>query len=178
MGFDTAFAATVPRLLGMIERTGAEKEQNAGDQKAQQGDSKAGAEGGMVADEPDHAWAWGVAQKVDEKQLDRNSRGTDRCGDRVDDGGVERTVPDEDDEERDSKAGNDRRARAEEAEESGRDGEHGGPGRDKVEGAVVGAQPALGDPAAEGGTTKSANGRQGSDDQASGSGRVAGVTLQ
>src|SRR5271163_4400705 len=107
------------------EGTGAEKEQEGGKEKADQGDAEPGAQRGVVADQADQAGAGSVTEGVDEEELDRDGGGADGGGNGVDDGGVERAVAEEDAEESYAEAGYDGRFRSEEAEHGGWDGEQG-----------------------------------------------------
>jgi hypothetical protein len=89
---------------------------------------------------------------VNDEEIEADGGGAHRRGDRVDDGGVERAGVEEEKEFGGKERGHGPGRGAEEDQNAAGQGEGDAPEREQVEGAVVGAQPALGDPAADEGS--------------------------
>ena len=105
----------------------------------------------MIGDFADDLRRKSIAEEVNTEEIDGDRRGADRCGDGVDDGGVEWTGVEEEEELRSEERRDCKAAGAEEEQHTEGQGECNGPEAEQVKCAVVGAEPALCDYAADGG---------------------------
>ncbi len=89
-----------------------------------------------------------VTEAMNEEEIERDGGGADWPRNRIDDGGVERTSVEEEKELGHEEHWDGPRARAKEEQCAEGQRERDAPEREQVERAMIGAQPALGDPAA------------------------------
>ena len=99
-----------------------DEQQDGGDQHGHEGQPKAHRECRSVADDADQFGRRRVAKRMDQEYLDGDGRGADRCGNRVDDRGIERSHAEEDKKHGDRERRQHRGPRAEEAQHSRRNG--------------------------------------------------------
>ena len=127
-------------------RTDREMREDKGDERGAESD----AQRGVVGDLADDLRREGVAEEMNVEEIHRNSSGADGCGDGIDDGGIERTGVEEEEELRRKQRWDNPTAGAEEKQNAEGQRESYAPEAEQVEGAVIGAEPALCDPAANG----------------------------
>ena len=138
-------------------KAGAIPEDETGYDEEDQGCAEADAEGGAVRDGANDLWRECVAKTMDEEEVETDGGGTNRSGDRVDNGSVERAGIEEEEEFGGKESGDGQGVGAEEKQRATGQGEGDTPEREQVKGAVVGAEPALRDPAAGQGSGNAIN---------------------
>jgi hypothetical protein len=129
----------------------ADEQEDAGKDERDERSSKAYAQRRMVGDLADDLGREGVAEEVNAEEIHRDSRGADGRGYRVHNRRVERAGVEKEKELRSEERGDGEAAGTEEEKNAEGQRERDAPEAQEVERAVVGAEPALRDPAADSG---------------------------